>query len=114
MNKQNLINEIKELIFDKKNLLEGDELDVVFARDIDVLEKALQVIKERPKGVWIATMDSECYGWTSVGRTEDEAINGIVAEWNKSPRRDPMTREELEDYYGINCEFIKYGACEWR
>ena len=114
MNKQDLINEIKELIFDKKNLLEGDELDAVFARDIDVLEKALKVIKERPKGVWIATMDSERYEWKAVGRTKEEAINALVTEWNKSERRTKMTREELEDYYGIECEFMKYGKCEWR
>lgn len=114
MKKQDLIKQITELIFDKKNLLEGDELDEVFERDIDVLEKALKIIKEKSNGVWVATMDSENYEWKAVGRTEDEAIDAIATEWNKNARRYKMTREELEDYYGIECEFMKYGKCEWR
>ena len=114
MNKQEVIKQIKELIKIKEGLLEGDELDWVYEHDIEVLKNALAAIKEKPKGVWVATMDSERYEWKSVGRTRDEAINAIVTEWNKSPRRDAMTRKELEEYYGINCEFIEYGKCEWR
>lgn len=114
MNIKEVIKQIKELIKVKENLLEGDELDETFEYDIEVLRNALKVIKEKPKGVWVATMDSESYEWKAVGLTEDEAINAIVTEWNNSPRRDSMTREELEDYYGIECEFMKYGQCEWR
>jgi hypothetical protein len=66
-------------------------------------------------GVWLATMDSERYEWKAVGRTKEEAINAIVTEWNKDTfYRTPMTRKELEDYYGINYEFLEYGKCEWR
>lgn len=114
MSNRELVKNIKDLINTKKGLLEGDELDQVYEHDIEVLEAALEAINKKPRGVWIATMDSEKYEWKAVGRTEDEAINAIAIEWNKSPRRDPMTREELEDYYGIDCEFIKYGDCEWR
>lgn len=115
MKKKDVIKQIKELIFDKKNLLEDDELDEVFERDIDVLENALKAIKEKPNGVWVASMDSENYEWKAVGVTQDEAIDAIVIEWNKDKlHRTPMTREELEDYYGINCEFMEYGKCEWR
>lgn len=114
MKNREVVQNIKELIDTKKGLLEGDELDLVYQYDIDVLEAALEVINKKPRGVWIATMDSECYEWKAVGRTKDEAIDAIAKEWNSSPRRDPMTREELEDYYGIDCEFLEYGKCEWR
>ena len=114
MSNKEVVKQIKELIKIKEGLLEGDELDCVYEHDIEVLRNALKVIQEKPKGVWIATMDSERYEWKSVGRTKDEAINGIATEWNKSTRRIAMTREELEEYYGIDCEFIKYGECEWR
>lgn len=114
MNKQDIVKKIKDLIATKEGLLEGDELDYVYQYDIQVLKNALAAIKEKPKGVWIAEMDSERYSWKSVGRTEEEAINGIVIEWNKSNRRTPMTKEELEEFYGISCEFISYGKCEWR
>ena len=65
-------------------------------------------------GVYIATMESENYTWTGVGLTADEAIQAIVKEWNMgvgSNYREGMTREELNDYYGINYEFIKLGKC---
>ena len=114
MNKQETIKEIKELIEDKKRLLEGDDLDFTFEYDIEVLKNALKIIEEKPKGVWVATMSSETYDWTGVGQTEDEAINAIVTEWNKSEWREKMTREELEDEYCIWCEFIEYGKCEWQ
>ncbi len=115
MNKKEIIKQIKELIDVKKNLLEGDELDLFYQHDIDVLKNALKTIKEKPKGVWVATMDSEKYEWKAVGATEDEAIDAIVTEWNKDKfHRTEMTREELDDYYGISCEFMEYGKCEWR
>ena len=67
-------------------------------------------------GVWVATMQSEHYTWTAIGKTEDEAINAIVKEWQKGSGhayRDTMTREELEAYYGINCIYYKFGKCQW-
>ena len=67
-------------------------------------------------GVWVATMESEHYEWTAVGKTGEEAINAIVNEWQNGAgheRRDEMTREELEDYYGINCIYYKFGKCQW-
>ena len=114
MKNQDLIKNIKALIKDKEGLLEGDELDEHYEYDIELLKSALKAIEEKPKGVWIATMDSEHYEWKAVGRTREEAINAIATEWNKNTRRVTMTRRELEDYYGIDCEFIKYGECEWR
>lgn len=115
MNKKEVVKQIKELIKTKEGLLEGDELDLVYEHDIEVLRNALAAIKEKHKGVWVATMDSEKYEWKAVGTTQDEAINSIVIEWNKDQfHRTPMTREELEDYYGISCEFMQYGICEWR
>ena len=113
MTKQETIKQIKELIEEKERLLEGDELDEMYEREIEILKNALQIINERPKGVWVATMDSEHYEWRAAGRTEDEAINAIVKEWNKGANRTKMTREELEDYYSIWCEFIKYGECDY-
>lgn len=68
-------------------------------------------------GVWIATMYSENYEWIAIGKTKDEAIDAIVKEWQEGvgyERRDKMTKEELQDYYGINCEFLEFGKCEWR
>lgn len=114
MNKQETIKQIKELVEEKERLLEGDELDEVYEHDIEILKSALKIIKEKPQGVWVATMSSETYDWTGVGQTEDEAINAIVTEWNKSEWREEMTREELEEAYCIWCEFIQYGKCEWR
>jgi hypothetical protein len=113
MNKQETIKQIKELIEEKKRLLEGDELDYTFEYDIEVLKKALKIIEEKPKGVWVATMSSESYDWMAVGQTEDEAVNAIVKEWNKGANRVKMTREDLEDYYCIWREFVKIGECEW-
>lgn len=65
------------------------------------------------KGVWVATMYSENFDWIAVGKTEDEARRAIATEWNKSPYRDEMTLEDLQDYYGINCRIIEFGQCEW-
>lgn len=68
-------------------------------------------------GVWIATMFSENYEWTAVGLNEDEAIDAIVKEWQEGVGhecRTQMTREELCDYYGISCEFLEFGKCNWR
>jgi hypothetical protein len=67
-------------------------------------------------GVWVARMESESYSWTAVGKTEEEAINAIAKEWNKGKgcvRRDPMNVDELGEYYGIYCEFIKFGECDF-
>ena len=113
MNKQETVKQIRELMEEKKRLLEGDDLDYTFEYDIEVLKNALKVIEEKPKGVWVATMSSESYDWMAVGQTEDEAVNAIVKEWNKSANRVKMTREELEDYYCIWREFVKIGECEW-
>ena len=68
-------------------------------------------------GVYVATMYSENYEWTAVGRTMDEAIDAIVKEWQEGvgwERRDKMTKKELDDYYGIGCEFFEFGKCNWR
>lgn len=67
-------------------------------------------------GVWVAMMDSENFSWKAVGRTEEEAITAIVKEWNEGvmcERRDPMTEEELVDYYGLGAEFFEFGKCDW-
>ena len=67
-------------------------------------------------GVWVATMESENYTWTAVGKTKDEAINAIVNEWCDGvghKRRIHMTRKVLEECYGINCEYYEFGKCRW-
>lgn len=67
-------------------------------------------------GAWVATMESESYSWVAVGKTEKEAMNAIAKEWNEGrghTRRDPMTADELGEYYGIYCEFIKFGECDF-
>lgn len=68
------------------------------------------------KGVWVAIMDSEHYTWKAIGLTEDEARDTIAKEWSEgkgNERRDAMTREELEEFYGINTWFIEFGQCQW-
>ena len=68
-------------------------------------------------GVWIATMESEHYTWTAIGLTADEAKGSIAKEWNEgrgNERREEMTLEELDNYYGISYEFIEFGKCNWR
>lgn len=68
------------------------------------------------KGVWVAHMCSDHYDWTAIGKTEDEARNAIVKEWNEgkgSEHRYPMSRDELEETYGMYSDFIKFGECEW-
>lgn len=109
MNKKEIVKQIEELIKDKENLIEGDDLDMVFEYDIEVLKNALKAIKEKPKGVWVATMGANHSDYKVVGMTKDEAINALVTKWNNSIECITMTREEIEDYYGINCEFIEYG-----
>ena len=67
-------------------------------------------------GVWLATMNSEHYTWTAIGKTEEEAVKTIALEWNfgnGSENREFMSLYELEEYYGINCRFIEFGKCEW-
>lgn len=67
-------------------------------------------------GVWVARMETEHYTWIAVGNTEDEAINAIVTEWNAgkgSIRREAMSKDELEKYYGINCDYYEFGKCQW-
>ena len=68
-------------------------------------------------GVYVAKMESENYEWMAVGRTRAEAVNSIVKEWQEGvgwERRDKMTKKELQEYYGINCEFLEFGKCNWR
>lgn len=68
-------------------------------------------------GVWVATMESEHYTWMAIGLNEDEARGAIAKEWNEgrgNECRDKMTLEELDEYYEINCEFVKFGQCNWR
>jgi hypothetical protein len=68
------------------------------------------------QGVWVARMETEHYEWTAVGKTEEEARNAIAKEWNEgrgSNYRTEMTKDELEECYGIYCDFIKFGECEW-
>ena len=67
-------------------------------------------------GVWVAIMQSEHFEWKAVGKTEEESVEAIVHEWNCGrgyTNRVAMTREEMEDYYGINRWFIKFGQCQW-
>ena len=67
-------------------------------------------------GVWFAEMETEHYQWRVVGRTEEEAVLAIVNEWAHGvgcEDRTPMTREELEEYYGINRWAMRFGKCIW-
>ena len=67
-------------------------------------------------GVWVAEMDSERFSWMAVGRTEEEAIQAVVKEWNHGigcANREPMTEEELVDNYGLGAMFYEFGKCEW-
>lgn len=68
-------------------------------------------------GIWVALMESENYTWKAIGLTKSEAKDTIAKEWNEGKgyeRRDAMTLKELEEYYGINCEFVKFGQCIWK
>ena len=117
MNKSEVILGLKSLIREAKYQIESDKLhDEIFEQDLEVLTIALECVEKyykKSQGVWVATMSSESYDWMAVGQTEDEAVNAIVKEWNKSVNRVKMTREELEDYYCIWREFVKIGECEW-
>lgn len=67
-------------------------------------------------GVWVALMDTERFSWRAAGRTEEEAMNTVVREWNHGighERREPMTAEELMEYYGLYAEFLEFGRCKW-
>ena len=46
MNKQEITQQIEELIKEKEGLLEGDELDEYYEYDIEVLKNALRLIEE--------------------------------------------------------------------
>lgn len=66
--------------------------------------------------VWYAEMETEHYTWRAIGRTEEEAVLTIVNEWahgSGCEYRTPMTREELEEYYGISRWAMKFGKCMW-
>lgn len=66
--------------------------------------------------VWYAEMQTEHYTWRAVGKTEEEAVLAIVNEWAHGAGwedRTPMTREELEEYYGINRWPMRFGKCMW-
>ena len=67
-------------------------------------------------GVWVAIMETEHYTWRAVGQTEEEAVQAVINEWQNGSgyeHRTYMTREELEEYYGINRWFIEFGQCKW-
>lgn len=53
MNKKEVVKQIEELIAEKENLLEGDELDAVFEYDILVLKNALKFIEELSEEIQI-------------------------------------------------------------
>ena len=67
-------------------------------------------------GVWFAEMETEHYTWRAIGRTEEEAVLAIENEWAHgvgAENRVQMTREELEEYYGIRRWSMKFGKCIW-
>ena len=67
-------------------------------------------------GAWVATMESERFSWMAVGRTEEEAIQAVVREWNYGAgcdHRVPMTEEELVEEYSLYANFLEFGKCEW-
>ena len=53
MNKKEVVKQIEELIVEKENLLEGDELDAVFEYDILVLKNALKFIEKLSEEIQI-------------------------------------------------------------
>ena len=70
----------------------------------------------KKNGVWVVEMESERYYWKAVGRTEEEAIQAVVREWNHGvgcANREPMTEEELVENYNLCAEFYEFGKCEW-
>lgn len=67
-------------------------------------------------GVWYAEMETEHYTWRAIGRTEEEAVLAIENEWAHGvgcEHRTPMTREELEEYYGIRRWAMRFCKCVW-
>lgn len=67
-------------------------------------------------GVYLAIMETENYTWKAVGRSYDEAMNAIADCWNYGPGnecREKMSRNDLENYYSIYCEFLDYGIAKY-
>lgn len=64
---------------------------------------------------FIAIMNSESFEWIALGDTEAEAKEAIRKAWNKRDayKRERLTLEELEDWYGIGIYELSAGQCEW-
>lgn len=60
---------------------------------------------------YIARMETRHYSWLAVGRTEEEAKQAILNEWNASDRRDKVTMEELEEEYDLCVDALTDGEC---
>lgn len=59
--------------------------------------------------MFVAIMSSESYEWVGLGKTEAEAKRSILKEWNSSERRDRVTLEDLEEWYGFSVYQRKVG-----
>jgi len=50
MNEKEVVKQLKDLIAEKEDLLEGDELDEFYKDDIEILKNALKLIEELSVG----------------------------------------------------------------
>lgn len=78
--------------------------------------------------MFVAMMDSESRTWVALGKTEAEAKNAILAEWNELQRKMEDNRwmrdfdrgggfyydtaEDLEEDYQITVVELKAGECQ--
>lgn len=76
--------------------------------DTKTAEKATD---QKPETVFVAQMSTECFHFTAVGRTEEQAIQAIHRKFHELATQR-MTIEELEGWYGLSVTELAFGEAE--
>lgn len=56
--------------------------------------------------ICVATLESEHYTWTAVGRDAGEAVARLVRRWNEAPETTKVDAEELLGNYDVQFQFF--------
>ena len=67
--------------------------------------------KATQEKVFVATMESESFTFTAVGRTEAQARRAIARKFHELAT-EHMTLKELDEWYGIEIHELAFGECD--
>lgn len=65
----------------------------------------------REEGAWVATMSTESFTFTAVGRSKAEAERAVAAKFHELAT-EHMSIPQLKEWYGLNARFLAFGAAD--